>query len=71
MKYTTTGELIEILQQFPIDTPVLKADPVKPVYYPIVLTGQMKFSIRYGGDQLGDHFYLDAGVYKGFTAVIL
>lgn len=72
MNYTTVGELIEVLQQFPIDTPAVKYDPTGNGYFPIILTGKMQYRIVGGVDALGEPYYVDApDNLSGFLAVAL
>ena len=72
MKYTTVGELIEALQQFPIDTPVFKADPVEPEYFEIALTPNLLFRIESVCLGPAGTCYIDAhDEYSGFLAVAL
>lgn len=72
MNYTTVGELIEALQQFPLNTPVFKADPVQPEYFEITLTPKMLFRIECVYTGPAGTFYTDAkDDYSGFSAVAL
>lgn len=72
MKYTTVGELIEALHQFPASTPVFKSDPIQPEYFEIILTPKMLFRIECVYTGPAGAYYTDArDENSGFLAVAL